>query len=340
MTIALVISLVIAFFTTLTVIPSLIRFLYASGVVGLDLNKPKKPMLPSSGGIVVAIGVLAGLLAYVGIQTFVYRQESLNLLAVTASVLIAMLVGFFDDLNVKSKKVKTNEGYDIRIGFPRWFKPLLTLPAAVPLMVISVGETTLSLPIIGDFNFGLLYPLLLVPIGIVGASNMVNMLGGYNGIEAGMGLIYMLSLGLFSLMVLGVGSSVIFFISSAALLAFLKYNWYPARILPGDSLTYLLGSLVASGVIVGNMEKIGIIVMAPFIIQGILKFYSKYKLGQYASDLGIVGRDGTMKSKYNRNIFSLTHLVMNFGKFKEWEITMIMMVVQLGFGILPFLIMR
>ena len=337
MVIGLALSVAIAFFVTLFITPKLIRFFYRIGVVALDLNKPNKPILPSSGGIAVAIGILAGLLSYVGIQTFVYHQESLTLLAVTASVLIVMFVGFFDDLNVKSSQVKTNEGYDIRVGIPRWAKPLLTFPAAIPLMAISVGETTLSLPFLGEVNFGILYPLLLVPIGIVGASNMVNMLGGHNGIEAGTGLIYMLSLGLYSLIFLGPSSSAIFFISAVALLAFLRYNWYPSKILPGDSLTYLLGSLVASGVIVGNMEKVGVIIMTPFIIQGILKFYSKYRLGQYASDLGISGKYGTLKSKYGKDIFSLTHLIMNLGNFKENQITKIMMVVQLLFGLIPFL---
>ena len=337
MVLALIISLFITFFVTLVAFPNLIRFLYAAGVVGLDLNKPKKPILPSSGGIGVSVGVLAGLLSYIGIQTFVYNQESLDLVAVTATILIAMFVGFFDDLNVKSKKVRTNEGYDIRVGFPRWVKPLLTFPAAIPLMIVSAGTTTLAVPFVGNVNFGILYPLLLVPIGIVGASNMVNMLGGYNGIEGGMGLIYMLSLGIYALVVLGVYSSVIFFIAATALLVFLKYNWYPAKILPGDSLTYLLGSLVAGGVIIGNMEKIGLIVMTPFIIQGMLKFYSKYKLGRYASDLGIVGKHGTLKSKYGNNIFSLTHLVMKLGDFREREIAIIMMVIQLIFGISPFI---
>lgn len=336
MVLSLIASAIISFLTTLFATPLLIGFLGHAGIVGIDLNKKRKPVLPSSGGIAVSMGVITGLLTYVGLQTFVYNQSSLNLVAVTATVLIAMFVGFFDDLNVKSKKVRTIEGYDIRIGFQRWVKPLLTLPAAIPLMAISAGDTTMAVPLIGTVDFGLFYPLLLVPVGIVGASNMVNMLGGYNGIEAGMGLIYMLSMGFYALTVINVISSVIFFIAAAALLAFLRYNWLPAKILPGDSLTYLLGSLVAAGVIVGNMEKVGLIVMTPFIVQGLLKFYSRLKMGQYASDLGNVSNDGTVSSRYGKNIFSLTHLVMRFGSFKERDIAIIMMLVQLCFGILPF----
>lgn len=336
MALSLLVSMVVAFITTYLITPKLMDFLYATGVVALDLNKSKTSLRPSSGGIAVAGGVLTGLLVYIGLQTFVYHQPSLELVAVTATVLIAMAVGFFDDLNVKSRKVKTNEGYDIRVGFPRWVKPLLTLPAAVPLMAISAGQTTMALPFIGEINFGILYPLLIVPIGIVGTTNMVNMLGGFNGLEAGMGLIYMLFLGVYALAFVNVLSSVVFFMSAAALFAFLKYNWYPARILPGDSLTYLLGSLVAAGVIVGNMEKIGILVMLPFIVQGILKFYSKSKLGRYASDLGEVDSGGVVKSKYGNRIFSLTHFVMKLGRFREYQIVTMLMLIQVLFGLLTF----
>ena len=155
---------------------------------------------------------------------------------------------------------------DIRLGLPQWLKPLLTLPAAIPLMVISAGETTMGIPFIGAVNFGPLYPLVLIPIGVVGASNAVNLLGGFNGSEAGMGIVYMLALGIYGFLNGSVGS-VIFLISAASLLGFIKYNWFPAKILPGDSLTYLLGSLVAAGAIVGNMEKAALIALTPFIIE-------------------------------------------------------------------------
>jgi len=176
---AALISMFVSFLTTFIVTPQLIKFLYAVRVVGLDLHKKGKPKLPSSGGICVAAGILAGLLTYVGLQTFVYNEYTISiyLLAVIASILIVTFGGFLDDLNVKSKIVRTKDGKNIKVGFPQWFKPLLTLPAAIPLMVVKAGVTTMTIPIFGTINFGILYPLVLVPIGILGASNMINLLG-------------------------------------------------------------------------------------------------------------------------------------------------------------------
>jgi UDP-N-acetylglucosamine--dolichyl-phosphate N-acetylglucosaminephosphotransferase len=309
------------------------KFLYSAGIVGLDLQKRNKPKLPTSGGICVAFGVLAGLLSYIGIKTFFYglQTEVTYLLAVVSSVLITMFIGLLDDIGVKSKPVKTKEGKDIRFGLPQWVKPLITFPAAIPLMVVMAGDTTMSIPFFGNINFGIFYPLILIPLGFVGASNVVNMLGGFNGSEAGMGIVYMLSLGLYALLHGSIGS-IIFLISFASLLGFIKFNWYPAKILPGDSLTYLLGSLVASGVIVGDMEKTGVIVLFPFIIEFFLKARAKFK----ASCLGKLRKDGRLDSPYGRKIYSLTHLILQFHP-TEKQVTLTLIVIVALFSLIPFL---
>jgi len=343
--IILIVSILTSFIVTFFTTPYFRRFLYIAGIVGLDLHKNDRPKLASSGGICVAFGVLAGLLSYIGLHTFAYglhsdvsREHITSLLAVTSSVLIVMFVGFLDDLNVKPKKAITKEGYDIRVGVPQWLKPLLTLPAAVPLMVIQAGETSMTIPFIGPIPFGILYPLLLVPIGMVGASNVVNMLAGFNGLEAGVGMIYLLCLGTFGLLHANTTpetwtGSVIFLITFAALAGFIKFNWYPAKILPGDSLTYLLGAMVAAGVIVGNMEKSGVLVMLPFIIEFFLKLRSRFK----ASCLGKLREDGKLDPPYGRRVYSWTHILMNLRPMTEKQITMLLMLIQICFAILPFL---
>lgn len=328
-----IIASLISFVVTLFITPYLMRFLYLAGVVGLDLQKKDRPKLPTSGGICVAFGVLAGLLSYVGIKTFVYglQIQAINLLAVISSILMVMFVGLLDDLNVGERAIKTKEGEDIRIGLPQWIKPLITLPAAIPLMVIMAGHTTMSIPFIGEVDFGIFYPLILIPIGVVGASNAVNLLGGFNGMEAGMGIVYMLSLGIYALIKQNV-AAVIFLTSFASLLGFVRYNWYPAKILPGDSLTYLLGSLVAAGVIVGNMEKVGIIVLTPFIIEFFLKARSKFK----ASCLGKLREDGRLDPPYGRKIYSLTHIILQL-RPTEKQVVLAMIILELIFCLIPFL---
>jgi len=335
--IILLASMIMAVITTFIITPYFMRLFHGAGIVGFDLQKKSRPKLATSGGICVAFGVLAGLLTYIGFQTFIFGLEKwlVPLLAVTSSILIVMFVGFLDDLNVKLNAENTVEGRDIRIGLPKWLKPLLTLPAAIPLMAINAGKSTMAIPFIGRVDFGILYPLLLIPLGVVGASNVVNMLAGFNGLETGMGIVYCLGLGVFALLstTAEVSGAVVFLVTFAALVGFVWYSWYPAKILPGDSLTYLLGSIVASGVIVGNMERSGIIVMLPFIIEFILKLRIKFK----ASCLGRLIENGKLEPPYGRKIYSWTHLIMNLKPMTEKQVTIILVLIQIGFTALIFL---
>jgi UDP-N-acetylglucosamine--dolichyl-phosphate N-acetylglucosaminephosphotransferase len=131
-------------------------------------------------------------------------------------------------------------------------------------------------------------------------------------------------------------AAILFLVTFGSLLAILKYNFYPAKILAGDSLTYTLGAVVACGAIIGNMEKATLITMLPFLIQGALKFYSKFKLGYFASDLGILKRDGTIKSKYD-GIYSWTHVAMKLN-LTEPQIVMLLIAIQCIFAFIPFIL--
>jgi len=334
--ITLVISTLVAFFTTLIFTPILIKYLQRVGIVGIDQHKKNKPVIASSGGICVASGILTGLLTFIGIETFVtgFSPGVVDLLAIISSILIVTLVGIFDDLNVVRKKVVRRGVKEIRIGLPQLMKPLLTLPAAIPLMVVNAGSSNIALPLVGLVDVGILYPLLLIPIGVIGASNAINILGGFNGLEAGMGLSYMLGLGIFALLTNN-QVAVLFLLVATALLGFIKFNWYPAKILPGDSLTYLLGAVLASGVIIGNMEKLAIVLMIPFFVELILKMRSGFK----ATSLGRLTEDGKIENIYGKRVYSLTHVVMNFGRFTEKQITLIFVSVEtlfVLFGILLY----
>jgi len=332
----LIISVLVAFLVTFLFTPYVIRYFKFIDLTSADVHKKGKPLVPISAGVPATIGIVAGLLAYIFLNVYILRNASniVQFFAGITTIMIAMFSGFIDDLN--SRQVKVAGYLEGKRGLKRWQKPLLTLPAAVPLIAIMAGTTTMNVPLIGYVDFGVLYPLLIVPIGVVGASNMVNMLGGFNGLEAGMGLVYTTGLGIFAYTHGSTVAAAIFFVTAAALTAILKYNFYPAKILAGDSLTYTLGAIVACGAIIGNMEKAALITMAPFLIQGILKFYSKFKLGHFASDLGILKRDGTIKSKYE-GIYSWTHVAMKLN-LTEPQIVMLLVAIQCIFAFIPFIL--
>ena len=319
--IPLITSLVIV----LLFIKPTMRFLTRAGIIGIDQQKKDKPKLPTSAGIVVMVGFLAGIFAFIGLNTFLFKLETnlLYILAAAFSVIIITFIGFFDDINVSRSPRKDKGLEDIRIGLKQWQKPLLTLPAAIPLMAISAGVSEISLPFLGPVNFGIFFPLLIIPLAVIFVTNATNMLAGMNGLETGLGLVTTFFIGLYSILLGSLGSAVIAFSAFGALLGLIYFNWYPAKILPGDSLTYLIGSVLITSIVVGNLEAIGFIIFIPWIIEFFLKARSKFK----ARSIGLLQTNGTLETPYKR-VYSLTHLMMRFGLDREKRISLFLILIE------------
>jgi len=318
------IAMAAAFFGTLLITPKFIRLLELEGIVGRDMMKKNKPEIAEMGAPVVLFGFLGGIFIFIAGHTFMSHflttENLLTLLAVISTIMIITFIGVLDELTCL---VKEREGRGLfekfkRKGLSQWMQFILPFPAAIPLMAISAGVSTVSVPFIGAVNLGILYPLLLVPIAIVGTSNATNMLAGFNGMQAGIGIVMMAFLGIFAYINGSYVAFILALVFAAALLAFLVYNWYPAKIFPGG-LDYLVGTMIGCIAIVGNIEKFALICFAPWFLELILKARSKFK----AENFGILQKDGTLKAPYEKN-YSLLHIIMHAGKFKEWQVSAIM----------------
>jgi len=292
-----------------------------------DQHKPEKPLIPVSGGIAVGAGIFVSVMVYVSLRTFYFHDSGSLLLifAALTSLLMITFVGFFDDLLIRKDKETSS-------GLKQWQKPLLTLMAAVPLMVISAGNTYIGIPFYHSIDLGLLYPLAVIPLGVVFSANMVNMLAGYNGLEAGMGLVYTGMLGLYAYVQGSYVAAYIALVAFAALLAFLWYNWYPARIFPGDSLTYLLGGVIAVIAIVGDIERAVLVASVPFIVEFFLKMRSRFQAQSYGYWMR-----GKVKTDYKK-IYSVVHLFTRTGKFSERQVVVMLMGIELVFCLLIWVI--
>jgi len=331
----ILVASIVSFVTTLLITPWFIRYLKKIELIVKDKNKinPEKkedyPLIPISGGMAVMTGILMGILLFIFSYVFLLGQASsltlLNLLAALLTIVIITFIGFGDDLMIDKKNSES-------AGFRQWQKPILTLIAAVPLMVIKAGNTEMAIPLLGQIDFGMLYPLLIIPLGVVISSNMVNMLAGLNGLETGLGIIYTGMLGLYAYTNQRFSAALILLITFASLGAFYKYSKYPSKIFPGDSLTYLLGGTIATAAIIGNIEKAAIISAIPFGIEFILKLKSKFKAHSY----------GYLKGKYVKSnykkIYSIPHIFMKYGNFTEKQIVYCILIIQLVFSSLIWVV--
>lgn len=294
-----------SFFLTLFLTQKWIKSAKEAKLVGRDMNKYEKTLVPRSGGIAVSLVVCFSLLIYIALKIFYWGTEThlVEAFAVSATVLLAGFIGFTDDI------------LGWRRGLTQFQKVLLTIPIALPLMVINAGHSVMSIPFVPEtVDFGLIYPLLLVPIGIIGATNGFNLLAGYNGLEAGMGLITFTTFGITGLIVERYWISLMAFIVSASLLAFLYFNRYPAKVFPGNSFTYSVGSLIAAIAILGDMEKLAVWLFSLYFIEGLL--YFRARVIDRAGDVQAFGNpneDGSLEMPYEK-IYDTTHFAIWFLK--------------------------
>lgn len=323
-------SLLIGFGSTLIASPFGRRYMKASGLVGVDQQKEDKPELASSGGIVVLFGFLTAVCFYIGLNSLL-GNFGLNLglvLAALASISIISLIGLMDDIYVISK---SDEGVK-REGLSQDVKALLVLPASFPLIAVGAGSWSMNLPIVGLINWGLVYPLFLLPIGLLFVANVINMLEGVNGLATGLSMITAGSLGVMGFLTGSVEAGVIGSILASCLAGFMVFNYYPASFLPGDSLTYACGAGIFSAMIIGDLEKFGVMIFVLWFFEFFLKLRSRFN----AHSWGVLQSDGSLESQHDK-IYSLTHVFMRLGMTEKGIVNSLLVLQILICGVSGFL---
>ena len=301
MEILLSIPIILSFFITLIILPYWIKKTRQLGLMWEDMNKYKKLRnVAASGGIVVVLSFVLGVLSYIFIRTFVLggNGTTIQIFALLGVILMLAVVGLIDDLFGWKQG-----GLSVR------FRVLLVLMASIPLIVINAGYHTISVPFLGTFRLDILYPLFVIPLGITGATTTYNFLAGYNGLEAGQGIIIIGALSLVSFITGSLWLGLIGLCMVASLASFLIFNKFPAKVFPGDILTYSIGALIAIMAILGNFEKIAIFFFTPYILETFLKIRGKLKKQSF----GKPNKDGSLDLAYSK-FYGLEHIAIWFLK--------------------------
>jgi UDP-N-acetylglucosamine--dolichyl-phosphate N-acetylglucosaminephosphotransferase len=335
---SLLVAVSLSFAVTYGLVPVFNGFMKSIGVVGSDIMKEDKKPVADMGGPGVVTGFLLGVFFYIGIEILILPRLNglVYILATLSTVLIITLIGVFDTLTALSKEREGAGEFEQfkKIGISRWLYFYIPLPAAVPLMAVNAGVDHMSIPFIGRVEFGLLYPLLLVPVAVLCCSNATNFLAGFNGLEAGMGFVIHIAIGLYAYQQGEFNAAMIALTFAFALLGFLRYNWYPAKVFPGD-LNYTIGAVYSSVAIIGNMEKFAILCFMPYIVEAFLKAASRFEAESY----GVLQPDGTVKPREDK-IRGMTHLVMSMGDFTEPQVTTILIGIQVVVAALSFVLVK
>lgn len=291
---SLLASAMSSFLAAFLFLPWLIRSLRGTSLVGKDLHKPGKPLIPEMGGVAVILGFYVGVSVIVVVASL--GTSSSLFFAALSACLGAGVVGLVDDMFRLRKRSKA----------------ILPFVMALPLgaAVYASGNRVLF-----GIDIGLMMAL-AVPIGVTSAANTANMLEGFNGLGAGLAVIMTSAMIALSLLTGASEGLFLLFPLLGGLVAFLWFNRYPARVFPGDSMTLFAGATLAAAAIISSpsLKTFGAILFIPMIVEFLLKARGRFQAENY----GALEPDGRLA--WNGEVESIAHLVMRWKHLREWEI--------------------
>ena len=231
-------TFVVAFAIALVVYPPFIRALrrLRSGQViqsELPESHQKKAGTPTGGGIVFAVlGIVGGLLATLAGHAGAWPA--------VAGLVAGGLIGFADD---QSKLRVGSRGIPARLKLP------IQILLAIPVAYIAISASAQP----GDGPHQYLFPSYPLPlfvfplavIAIVGTANAVNITDGMDGLAGGLSVIAIAAM-VFALTPASAGEKAVAMSLAGALVAFLVFNRYPARVFMGDTGSLAIGYAMAA----------------------------------------------------------------------------------------------
>jgi UDP-GlcNAc:undecaprenyl-phosphate GlcNAc-1-phosphate transferase len=229
----IIFSLITAFFISFLAIPRLIEFAHKLKVFDNGGDRAShEGSTPFFGGIAIFTGVICSLLFWADIEDIQY---------ILVSILIVFIVGLIDDLRQITA-----------------FKKLIGQIIAT-LILIFFGDLQIDSMhgVLGVYDLPIWASLSFTIFVVIVITNGFNLIDGVDGLAGGIGLIASLSFGAVALIMEQNDMALIAFTLAGALLAFLRYNFNPAKIFMGDTGSLVVGMTLS--VLAINTIKFGLI---------------------------------------------------------------------------------
>jgi UDP-GlcNAc:undecaprenyl-phosphate/decaprenyl-phosphate GlcNAc-1-phosphate transferase len=225
----IILMVVTTFLFTLSIVPLVKKIAFHVGAIdkpsGCKIHQKEMPRL---GGLAIFLGFLLGYM--------LFAKQTVEMNAILIGSFLIVLVGIFDDI----KPIKAKHKFFAQ-----------SLAAAV---IIFYGNIMLNeINALGYYiNFGIMaYPITF--LFIVGMVNSINLIDGLDGLAAGIGSIFFLTIGIIAFMLnkLAGLDIVLAFIMLGSTLGFLVHNFHPAKIFMGDTGSMFLGFIISVIALIG-----------------------------------------------------------------------------------------
>lgn len=214
-----------------------------------DARRVNKKEMPTIGGLAIYLAFFISMFFMLPIPF-----EQVFPIFIGGTLII--VTGIVDDIKELSPKMK-----------------LLGIVAAALVIYFYAGirMDMITLPIIGSFNLGIFsFPVTI--IWILAITNAVNLIDGLDGLATGVSIIALTTMGIigyFFLTVASINVPIMIFALVAALIGFLPYNFYPAKIFLGDTGALFLGFMISVMSLQGLKNVTFLSVIIPVVILGV-----------------------------------------------------------------------
>lgn len=246
-----ILGTIIAFLLGIFILPLVISFSKKAGLVDVpNERKIHHGQISRLGGIAIW---LSSMLTFLALILLSYYPNGMGLSGIIVGGSLMFLLGLIDDIFCLDAKFKLF----IQIAIATM---VILLGVRIDELYVPFADTTLSLGLWA-------YPISL--LWIVGISNATNFIDGVDGLAGSIVTIACVAIGIISFVVTPPSpiSALVAFILAGAMLAFLTFNYNPAKIFMGDSGALYAGFILSTLSITGIMRNCSNATMyLPFII--------------------------------------------------------------------------
>lgn len=214
-----------------------------------DARKIHHAPIARLGGIAIWASVMLTFILLVILSYYPYGKLLSGILLGSS---LMFLLGLIDDI----------------YGLNAKFKLVVQIAIASIVFFLGISVETIYNPFGAPIHLGIVLSYIVTVLWIVGISNALNFIDGVDGLAGSIVTISSVTLGLIAVAMTPTNaiSALIAFILAGSMLAFLTYNFNPAKIFMGDSGALFAGFLLATLSITGVMQSPELTMFIPFFI--------------------------------------------------------------------------
>jgi UDP-N-acetylglucosamine--dolichyl-phosphate N-acetylglucosaminephosphotransferase len=230
-----------------------------------DQHKVGQPLIPNGLGVLYVLFTTV----YLFLIYFLTNPARATSFAASAPLILAACILFGGFMGL------LDDWMDLK-----WrYKAFMPLIAALPLIYFAreIGaRTSIFVPFVGTVQFGPLYFYLIIPIIVMVVTNVVNQLGGLNGLETICPAIVIIALITLSPSPILMAGPLVFWL-------ILAYFNFTGKIFVGNSGSFAIGISIAAFAIISDLKLSLLVSILPYIFNASLILLSVFFTKKRAS---------------------------------------------------------